>query len=500
MSGDPVSVPAKLLSVLDAYAEGSAAHTLSELSRRTGLPLTTTHRLVRELERWGGLERGDDGRYRIGLRMVEIAALCPRGTGLRDVALPFMQDLYEATHQNVQLAVREGIDGVYIERIAGRTAVPVRTRVGAHWPLHATGVGLALLAYAPPAVQEDVLTRPLKRFTPQTITDPGQLRRVLAEVRRTGVAISDRQIDLAAYSVGAPITGPDGACLAALSIVVNADDPSHASWGPAVRAAAIGISRQLRLPRARWQPEWQWRRMPGAGEGRLYRSPGDRFLVGARRGPWAGACPGLEQFRRVLACGQALQEVVGVDVDADGVGREVPAAEELRGGLAGGEVLGLELQPDSLRVFVVERRGGAVVDCPDGADALVLEPLVGAQQAFERVVGEGQVVDAVGLPPDAREREGVAEEPGELDQRQPVALPVPRQEGDLSAIVDDPGTENRSVPVDHLFCPRRLDHEMGQQVGGQRCLRLLPGRGSRRWDGCAHRSSSLRGRGRAWEP
>jgi hypothetical protein len=63
MSGDLVSVPAKLLGLLDAYTEGSAAYTLSELSRRTGLPLTTAHRLVGELQRWGGLERGEDGRY-----------------------------------------------------------------------------------------------------------------------------------------------------------------------------------------------------------------------------------------------------------------------------------------------------------------------------------------------------------------------------------------------------------------------------------------------------
>ena len=162
MSSDAVSVPAKLLSLLDAYTEGCSEYTLSELSRRTGLPLTTAHRLVGELERWGGLERGEDGKYRIGLRLVEIAALCPRGTGLRDIALPFMQDLYEATHQNVQLAVREGTDGVYIERIAGRHAVAVRTRVGAHWPLHATGVGLVLLAFAPRAMQETVLAAPLR--------------------------------------------------------------------------------------------------------------------------------------------------------------------------------------------------------------------------------------------------------------------------------------------------------------------------------------------------
>jgi DNA-binding IclR family transcriptional regulator len=146
----------------------------------------------------------------------------------------------------VQLAVREGIDGVYIERIAGRAAVQVLTRVGAHWPLHATGVGLVLLAYAPPDVQETVLATPLKSFTPHTVTDPATLRRMLAEVRRTGIAISDRQITDDAYSAGAPVTGPDGHCVAALSVVVPASAPDRTSWGPAVRAAALGISRQLK--------------------------------------------------------------------------------------------------------------------------------------------------------------------------------------------------------------------------------------------------------------
>ena len=205
--GDSVSVPAKLLSLLDAYTQGRSVYTLSELSRRTGLPLTTTHRLVGELERWGGLERGADGQYRIGLRMVELAALCPRGTGLRDVALPFMQDLYEATHQNVQLAVREGTDGVYIERIAGREAVPVQTRIGAHWPLHATGVGLVLLAFAPPAVQETVLAAPLRRFTRSEVirgTDAGQHRgRGRSEKRGRGTGPRPRFSRAVSISVSA---------------------------------------------------------------------------------------------------------------------------------------------------------------------------------------------------------------------------------------------------------------------------------------------------------
>ena len=83
-------------------------------------------------------------------------------------------------------------------------------------------------------------------ITTHTITDSAVLRRVLAEVRKTGIAVSDRQIDIDTYSVGAPVTGPDGWCVAALSVVVSYDDPGRSSWGPAVRAAAIGISRRLR--------------------------------------------------------------------------------------------------------------------------------------------------------------------------------------------------------------------------------------------------------------
>jgi DNA-binding IclR family transcriptional regulator len=245
MTSGGSSVPAKLLAVLDSFSQERPEHTLSELARHTGLPLSTTHRLVAELVGWGGLERGADRRYRIGLRLAELAALCPRGLALRDVALPYLEDLYEATHQNVQLAVRDGIDGVYVERIAGRHAVAVRTKVGARWPLHATGVGLVLLAHAPVDVQERVLAAPLATFTPFTIREPAALRRALAEVRRNGFALSDRQITDDAYSVAAPVTGPDGGCAAALSIVVPATDPTRSGWAHAVRAAAHGISRGL---------------------------------------------------------------------------------------------------------------------------------------------------------------------------------------------------------------------------------------------------------------
>ena len=241
---------ARGFAVLDAFTPTYPTLTLSDIARRAALPLTTAHRLVGELCASGALERDGDGTYRISLRLWEIASLAPRGVPLREAALPFLEDLYEVTHENVQLGVREGREVLYIERIAGRQAVGVLTRVGGRFPLHASGIGLVLLAHAPESVQLEVLAGPLQRFTDHTITDADRLRRMLIQIRRDGVAVSDRQVTVDALSVAAPIFDAGGAVLAALSIVSKADGTDPASLVPAVRAAALGTSRALRLRRA----------------------------------------------------------------------------------------------------------------------------------------------------------------------------------------------------------------------------------------------------------
>ncbi|GAA3438387.1 hypothetical protein GCM10018954_080030 [Kutzneria kofuensis] len=168
------SVGARLIAVLDAFSARASALTLSELSRRTGLPLTSTHRLVAELAAGGLLERGDDGRYRIGLRLWEIASLAPRGVGLRETAMPFLEDLYEATHQHVQLAVLEGHEVLYLG-VPGAVcpaATPCRSSPPGRRPprpaCHRRRRGL--LAHAPVDVQEAILAGPLRRLTPRTET------------------------------------------------------------------------------------------------------------------------------------------------------------------------------------------------------------------------------------------------------------------------------------------------------------------------------------------
>lgn len=239
------SVTGKVLALLAAFGPDAPALTLSELARRAGISVPTAHRRVSELVEWGALERGPDRRLRIGLRLWEVGSLAPRGLGLREAALPFLEDLYELTHENVQFAVRDGLEVVFVERIAGRHAVPVLTRVGGRFALHATGVGLALLAHAAPEVQEQVLSAPLPAYTQKTVTDPMVLRQMLAEIRRDGYAVSDGQVTLDALSVAAPIFAADGTAIAAVSLVVRADGAQPAALALAIRGAARGIARAL---------------------------------------------------------------------------------------------------------------------------------------------------------------------------------------------------------------------------------------------------------------
>lgn len=260
------SVTTKVLAILGAFSASTPELTLTDIAKRAGLSLPTAHRRAAELVAWGALEKSPDGCYRIGLRLWEVAALAPRAHDLRELALPFMEDLYVVTRQNVQLAVRQGSELVFVERLAGRSAVPVLTRVGSRFTLHATGVGLVLLAHAPAEVQEAVLGSSLTVYTPQTCTDPAALRRILAQIRSQGYAISDRMVTEDALSVAAPIFNARGDVQAALSLVVNVEGAQVPALVHAVRTTARGISRALGMPTLRSATNFNGRQTDASGE------------------------------------------------------------------------------------------------------------------------------------------------------------------------------------------------------------------------------------------
>jgi DNA-binding IclR family transcriptional regulator len=239
------TVTSKVTALLDAFSTTRPGLTLNELARITGLPLSTTYRLVTELVDWGGLERVEGAGYRVGLRLWEIGSLAPRSTDPREIAMPYMQDLYAATHENVHLAVLDGHEALYIEKIAGRQAVEVKTQRGGRLPLHATGVGKVFLAFGPATLLDEVLTAGPHRYTAHTIVAPGHLRRAVQEVRRTGVAVAREEMTLGTVSVASPLLNENGRAVAALSIVARSSRADPQRLAPAVRTAALCASRAL---------------------------------------------------------------------------------------------------------------------------------------------------------------------------------------------------------------------------------------------------------------
>jgi DNA-binding IclR family transcriptional regulator len=242
------SVLGRALRILDAVRDSAGGLSLSEISRRAAVPLTTAHRIVSELHDWGALERDASGAYQIGLRLWELATVAPRSVGLQRVALPFMQDLFETTHRGVHLAIREKDRVVFVESFLSRETATDRARVGVQYELPATAIGLVLLAHAPPALQEEVLTGPLVLPRWHQPVTTRELRRTLAHVRRSGYATTPIRAEY--LSVAAPVYGPGGAVVAALSLILPIAEPP----GPRLahlQGTARGISRALGSPQGR---------------------------------------------------------------------------------------------------------------------------------------------------------------------------------------------------------------------------------------------------------
>ena len=119
------SVTSRVLALLAAYDEEHRRLTLTELAERAGLPVPTAHRLVGELVAWGALSRDAAGRYVVGRRLWDVGMLAPVQTGLRQLASPHLHDLYGATLATVHLAVRDGTEVLYLDRLRGHTSVPI---------------------------------------------------------------------------------------------------------------------------------------------------------------------------------------------------------------------------------------------------------------------------------------------------------------------------------------------------------------------------------------
>jgi len=244
------NVVARVSAILGAFGDNVRALGLSELARRSGLPKTTVHRLAGDLVEARLLER-DGTAFRLGLRLFEIGQRVPDQRTLREVALPYMADLREASRATVNLAVLEGRDVVYVEILRAHNAPAVLglAKSGGRLPAHATGVGKAMMAFLAPDELDAILARPLRKMNGgRTITDPARLRHVLAATRQTAIAYDLEESGPGVVCAATPVFGPGGRMMAGLSVSGFREKIVLEHVSSAVRTSALTLSRALGAP------------------------------------------------------------------------------------------------------------------------------------------------------------------------------------------------------------------------------------------------------------
>jgi DNA-binding IclR family transcriptional regulator len=240
------TVLGKAVAILNSFAADDRVLPLAELVRRTGLPKGTVHRICGDLVTHRLLDRTERG-YRLSGGLFELGMRASIERSLLELAMPFLQDLYERTHETVHLGVREGTEVVYLAKIGGHRQVRSPSRPGGRMPMHCTAIGKVLLAHADPDLQRAVLTGPLERRTPRTIVAPGVLRRQLAKVVQTGVAYEREESTPGLLCVAAPVIEVDATVpVAALSVTGPVGRFHPESHRAAVRAAATALAAALR--------------------------------------------------------------------------------------------------------------------------------------------------------------------------------------------------------------------------------------------------------------
>lgn len=237
------SVTSKVVAILLTFNDGNE-HSLTEIARLTCLPVSTAHRLVTELAGWGVLERTEESRFRVGLPIRAIGSRRPYTPAIIESARRVLEDLVTAARTGARLGILTDAGVAYIEKRCDHSPVTTFAQTP-RLPAHATALGKALLAFSPDEIVGSIIADGLKRYTPNTLTDPERLRRCLASIRLTRVAISRWELALGMSGVAVPVFGSGGLAVAALELTVPSLRTNLSMASSVLTVAARGLSREL---------------------------------------------------------------------------------------------------------------------------------------------------------------------------------------------------------------------------------------------------------------
>ena len=202
---NPSTAVERTLLILEAAAHREGGLTNAEFSRKLKIPKSSASYILRTLVQHGYLRRDrEDGKYRLGMKVLTLSRGALGGIDVRAVALPVMQHLVEQIHITTHLAILDNNEAVYVEKVEAKSFVKMDTWIGRRMEVHTTGVGKAILAFLDPKEQEAILRqRGLKRLTPLTITSVPKLMREFDHIRQLGYAVDDEENSLGSLCGGA---------------------------------------------------------------------------------------------------------------------------------------------------------------------------------------------------------------------------------------------------------------------------------------------------------
>lgn len=239
----------RALTILDLFDEHNRELKITDISARTGLHKSTVHSLLKTLQMHRYIEQNENGLYRLGMRLLEKGQLILHGIDLREIARPHLEQLSAQTGQTVHIVIRDGAEGVYIDKVEGHKAAIRYSRIGKRVPLHSSAVGKVLAAFMDPSDLDGVLLRYVYAgHTPHTISSEAAFREELDRVRASGIAYDREENEPGVRCAAAPVYDYSGHVMAAVSISTMAftvGDEELQGYVQLLRDAAGHISRGL---------------------------------------------------------------------------------------------------------------------------------------------------------------------------------------------------------------------------------------------------------------
>jgi DNA-binding IclR family transcriptional regulator len=239
----------RAIHILDCFDDQNPTWGLTELAQEVGLHKATAHRIMTTLLNYNYLEKTKDGqKYKLGIRLASLGCSVVHRWDLRNIALPYMENLVEKFNETCDLSVFDGREIFYLEVMQSNHALTIAAKPGMRLPAHCTASGKVFLAHLPENKLQTFFKLPLRKLTENTITQPQVLRENLSEIKEKGYAVDSEEMEMGIRAISTPIFDQAGEVIAAISIpgptsrIENENIPELAS---ALKQISKNISRNL---------------------------------------------------------------------------------------------------------------------------------------------------------------------------------------------------------------------------------------------------------------